>query len=144
MNCMYYISGPMTTRQLTGNESQKDFYIIRNEKIAKKLEKAGIKIYLPQRDTNQSLTPRKIFDTNIRAVKKSDGVIVLLSETRGIYLEAGYAKAMRKTILGLQVDETRALGTIVRNFFDTVVNNTDDLIILLKKLEKKNKKPSKR
>jgi len=139
---MYYIAGPMIDPSV--KEAQKDYYLIRNEKIAKKLEASGFKIFLPQRDTNQKQTPRKIFLSNIDAIKKSDGVIVLLSDTRGIYLEAGFAKALDKTVIGLQLEETRALGTIVRNFLDHVANNVEELVLLLRLLEKENKRKTKK
>jgi nucleoside 2-deoxyribosyltransferase len=127
----------MTDPGIRTKEAHKDYYLHRNEKITKKLEALGVKVYLPQRDTNQDQTPRNIFASNLSAIKKSKALIVLLSDTRGIYLEAGYAKALGKTVIGFQVEETRALGTMVRNFVDHVANNIDELIILLKALEKK-------
>lgn len=139
---MYYMSSPMTDPGTRPKESYKDYYLHRGEKIAKRLEELGIKIYLPQRDTNQEQTPRSIFLTNLKAIEKSRALIVLLSDTRGIYLEAGYAKAMGKAVIGLQVDETRALGTMVRNFVDHVANSIDELAILLKALEKNKAKKS--
>ncbi|MBI3190618.1 nucleoside 2-deoxyribosyltransferase [archaeon] len=132
---MYYISGPVTNLK----NMKMDYLLKRNEKIAKILESKDREVYLPQRDTNQSQTPRKIFTDNMEAIKKSDGVIVILSDTRGIYLETGYAKAHGKKIIGLQVEETRALGAMVRNFLDHVVSNVDELVILLNVLEKKTK-----
>jgi nucleoside 2-deoxyribosyltransferase len=136
---MYYLAGPMTDPALRKKETYKDYYLRRNEKIAKKLEAAGVKVYLPQRDTNQAQTPRSVFLDNLKAIEKSKALVLLLSDTRGIYLEAGYAKSMGKKVVGLQVEETRALGTMVRNFVDHVANNVDELAILLKALEKKNR-----
>ena len=132
---MYYISGPVTT--LKGVKIE--YLMKRNEKIAKILESKGRQVYLQQRDTNQTQTPRKIFADNIEAIKKSDGIILILSDTRGVYLESGYAKASGKKIIGIQVEETRALGSMVRNFLDHVVSNVDELVILLDVLEKKTK-----
>lgn len=133
---MFYLASPMTDPEKREKETVKDFFLFRNEKIAKKLEQNGIKIYLPQRDTNQSYTPKKIFLKNLDAIKKSKGLIVVLSDTRGIYLEAGYAKALGKKVIGLKVSETKPLGTMVRNFLDTIVNSVDDLVLLLNKMEK--------
>ncbi|MEM7819916.1 MAG: nucleoside 2-deoxyribosyltransferase [Candidatus Aenigmatarchaeota archaeon] len=102
---MFYFAGPMGEK-----------YNTRNERIVNKLEKSGIKIYLPQRDTDQNQTARKIFLMNMSALKRSKAVIVALSETRGIYLESGFAKALGKKLIGLKVEETRELGMITRNF----------------------------
>lgn len=127
---MYYLTSPMD------NEAS------RNERIARKLEKAGIKVHLPQRDTDQKQPPKRIFAANIKAIEDSAGVIVILSETRGIYLEAGYAKALGKKLIGLKTGETRPLGNIVRNFFDYIVDSADELIVLLQGME--NEEPDKR
>lgn len=131
---MYYLASPMTNPVMkdTGNE----FYSQRNEKIVKKLERAGINVYLPQRNTNQLLPPKKILAKNIEALKKSKAIIVILSDSRGIYLEAGYARGLGKKVVGLKVEETRSLGPISRNFFDYVVDSVDELVILLKDMEK--------
>ena len=131
---MYYIASPMTNPVM--KEQDGEFYAKRNEKIAKKLEKAGIKLYFPQRDTNQSLPPKKILVKNIEALQNSLAIIVILSDSRGIYLEAGYAKGLGKKVIGLKVEETRNLGLISRNFFDYVVESIDELAVLLKNLEK--------
>ena len=114
---MYYLASPMVNPNMTDDTVNMEEYLHRNDKICKKLEKQGFKIHLPQRDTNQKLSSKKIFATNIEALKNSKAVIVLLSETRGIYLEAGYAKGLGKKIIGLKVDETKALGIIIRNFY---------------------------
>lgn len=133
---MYYLASPMTNPAM--KEQAGEFYARRNEKIANKLEQLGVKVYLPQRDTNQTLTPKKILAKNIEALKKAGAIIVVLSDSRGIYLEAGYAKGLGKTVVGLRVEETRNLGVISRNFFDYVVEDAGELAVLLKDLEKKN------
>ena len=131
---MYYIASPMTNPIM--KETGGDFYSQRNEKIVKKLERVGINVYLPQRDTNQVLPPKKILTKNIEALKKSKAIIVILSDSRGIYLEAGYARGLGKKVIGLKVEETRSLGLISRNFFDYVVDSINELVMLLKDMEK--------
>lgn len=130
---MFYFAGPMG-----------DQYNKRNEKFVHKLEKAGFKVYLPMRDTNQEQSARRIFLINMFELKRSDVVIVVLSNTRGVYLETGYAKALGKKLIGLMVDETKQFGPITRNFFDHIVNDTDDLITILAKMPKKRKKSAKK
>lgn len=133
---MFYIASPMTNPAIA--EENSEFHLKRNERIVKKLEGAGIKIYFPQRDTDQKLSPKKILSKNSEALQKSDAIIVILADSRGIYLEAGYAKGIGKKIIGLKVEETRSLGPISRNFFDYVVESAGELAILLKDMEKKN------
>jgi len=82
------------------------------------------------------VSPKKILAKNREALEASTAIIVVLSDSRGIYLEAGYAKGLGKKVIGLKVEETRSLGLISRNFFDYVVDNIDELSILLKDLEK--------
>ena len=131
---MYYIASTMTNPVM--KEENGGFYLKRNEKIVRKLEKAGVKLYFPQRDTDQSMTPKKILAKNIEVLKQSKAIIVILSDSRGIYLEAGYARGLGKKVIGFKVEETRNLGLISRNFFDYVVENADELAILLKDMEK--------
>lgn len=126
----------MTNPVMKDKEQAGEFYSQRNEKIAKKLEKAGIKIYFPQRDTNQALPPKKILAKNTEALRNSKAIIVILSDSRGIYLEAGFAKGLGKKVVGLKVEETRNLGLISRNFFDYIVEDVSELAILLKDMEK--------
>ncbi len=133
---MYYLASPMTNPVMKDKEKYGEFYAQRNDKIVKKLEKSGLKIYLPQRDTNQMLSPKKILAKNLDALQKSKAIIVILSDSRGIYLEAGYAKGLDKKVIGLKVEETRSLGLISRNFFDYVVDSADELAKLLKDMEK--------
>lgn len=133
---MYYLASPMTNPVMIDKEKDGEFYSHRNEKLAKKLEKAGIKLYYPQRDTNQMLPPKKILAKNVEALRNSKAIIVILSDSRGVYLEAGYAKGLGKKVIGLKVEETRSLGLISRNFFDYVVDSIDELSMLLKNLEK--------
>jgi len=129
---MYYLASPMTDPEAKDREVHKEFYLRRNERIAARLEGAGIKIYLPQRDTDQKLAPKKICLKNLEAIKRCKGVILVLSDTRGVYLEAGYAKALGKTIIGLRVPETRALGRMVRNFLDAMVSSEDEIVMIVK------------
>ncbi len=129
---MFYLASPMTNPIMKDKEQDSEFYSKRNEKLVNKLEKAGIRLYFPQRGTDQELAPKKILAKNMGALKNSDAVIVILSDSRGVYLEAGFAKGLGKKVIGLKVEETRNLGLISRNFFDYAVESIDELIILLR------------
>ena len=125
---MFYIASPM-------NHKDHDYYMQRGLRIVQKLENAGIKVYFPQRDTNQKQVSKKVLESNMNAIKKSKAMIVILSNSRGIYLEAGFAKAHKKPVIGLRVAETNEMGPIMRNFMDYFVNDVDDLTKLLKKFK---------
>ncbi|MFC2142966.1 nucleoside 2-deoxyribosyltransferase [Candidatus Aenigmatarchaeota archaeon] len=130
---MFYLSSPVTDPNAI-KDLNKEYYLRRNERIAKKLEDDGIVIYLPQRDTDQTMPPKQIFLQNIKAIQKSEGLIIVLSDSRGIYMEAGFARALDKKIVGLKVDETQTIGRMVRNFLDNIVDSTDELVLLLKNI----------
>ena len=129
---MFYIASPMSHKD-------HDYYMQRGLRIAQKLEQAGVKVYFPQRDTNQKQVSKKVLESNMNAIKKSKAVIIILSNSRGIYLEAGFAKAHKKPVIGLRVAETNEMGPIMRNFMDYFVNDVDDLTKLLKKFKTPNK-----
>ena len=126
---LLYLAAPMHP----DSDEVSDF-MERNARVAKKLEKAGFQVYLPQRDSNQDRTPKRIFEANIAAIKKADCVVVMLADTWGIFLEAGYGRALGKTVIAIKEENTRPLGSIVRNFFDYIVDSTDELAVLLKGL----------
>ena len=130
---MFYFASPMNAKHM-------DYYMQRGLRIVQKMEEAGIKVYFPQRDTNQSMNPKKIHEANIAAIRKSQAFIIILSNSRGIYLEAGYAKGQKKPIIGLRVGETSEMGPITRNFLDYFVNSQEELIAMLKKLKSTKKK----
>jgi nucleoside 2-deoxyribosyltransferase len=106
----------------------------RNEKIAKILEDNGIELILPQRDVDQTLPKSQILEQELEAIKKSKALIVVLSDTRGIYLEAGYAKALGKKLIGLKVEETRQIETSgwISSFFDYIVSDPKEIIKIIK------------
>ena len=61
-------------------------------------------------------------------------MIVILSDTRGLYLETGFAKALGKKIFGLKVEETRPVPSDGRTvqWFDFITDDVDELIVQLK------------
>ncbi len=75
-----------------------------------------------------------VFREEIRDIRECDALIIVLSDTMGIYLEAGYAKALGKKIIGLRVEETREFTGWSDLFFDHMVSSADGLINVLKSL----------
>lgn len=64
-----------------------------------KLEKKGIDVYLPYRDTDQTLSEVEINDMNINAIYKSDEVYVwYMKESTGSHFDLGVAVALEKPI----------------------------------------------
>ncbi len=124
---MYYFATPHVNTSVKNNEIDLQ-KLARNEKLCKSLEEVGINIFLPYRDADQSLSGKDLLDKELEIIKNSKGVIVALSDTRGIYLEAGYAKALGKKVIGLKVEETREFSDWGKAFFDYIAKDTEDLI----------------
>lgn len=124
---MYYFATPHVNTNV--KENTLDFEKLeRNEKLCKALEENGIKVFLPYRDADQSLTGKDLLEKELEVIRNCDGMIVALSDTRGIYMEAGYAKALGKKIVGLKVEETRDFSDWGKAFFDYIAENTEDLV----------------
>lgn len=109
--------------------SEKKF--LHNKKITEKLKKAGFDIFLPQE--NQLTTAAETVKKELEIIDKSEFLIILLSDTRGIYLEAGYAKGIGKKVYAIKLPETREMSEWGYCWYDYVAENVDDLINYLKK-----------
>ncbi len=108
----------------------------RNDYFTKFLEKNGLKIFLPIRDADQTLSGTKLLDLELDVIKNCEAIIIVLSDTRGIYMEAGYAKALGKKVVGLKVPETREFSDWGKSFFDYIAKDEKDLLSYLKNLTK--------
>ncbi len=129
---MYYLATPMFRADIKHSEKDEK-KLKRNLGIAKALEENGIKVFLPQRDVNQKQPAREILRQELEAIKKCKGVVVVLSDTRGIYMEAGYAKAFGKKLIGLRVEETREFSPWGYEFFDHIVSSAEEAARVIKK-----------
>lgn len=128
---MFYFATPHAKTKIKDYKLDSD-KLDRNDYLAKLLEKNGFKIFLPMRDANQTLSGKEILDLELDVIKNSEGIIVVLSDTRGIYMEAGYAKAIGKKIIGLEVSETKRYGDWMKAFFDYIAKDENDLLNYLK------------
>lgn len=128
---MFYFATPhaKTNIQNYKLDSEK---LDRNNYYTKLLEKNGFKIFLPIRDANQSLSGKELLDKELEVIRNSEGVIAVLSDTRGVYMEAGYAKALGKKVIGLRVPETRDFSDWGKAFFDYIALDEKDLLNYLK------------
>jgi len=132
---MYYFATPHVNTNVKKNTL--DFEKLqRNEKLCKHLEEAGFKIFLPYRDADQNLAGKDLLEKELEFIRNSEGIIVALSNTRGIYIEAGYAKALGKEVVGLKVEETRDFSDWGKAFFDYIAKDADDLVKYLKSSKK--------
>ena len=130
---MYYLATPHAKTGIKKNELDAD-KLGRNEKLAELLETNGFEIFLPYRDADQSLSGKEQLEKELEVIRNCEGIITVLSDTRGIYLETGYAKALGKKVIGLKVEETREMSEWGYAFFDYVASDTDGLIKYLKNL----------
>ena len=84
------------------------------------------------RDAGQNLSGEKLLKLELEVIKNCEGIIVVLSDTRGIYIEAGYAKALGRKVIGLKVPETREFSDWGKAFFDYIAKSEKDLVDYLK------------
>lgn len=130
---MYYFATPHAKTGIKNNELDAD-KLNRNERLAELLEANGFKVFLPYRDADQSLSGKEQLEKELEVIRNCEGIITVLSDTRGIYLETGYAKALGKKVIGLKVEETREMSEWGYAFFDYVASNANELIEYLKKV----------
>jgi nucleoside 2-deoxyribosyltransferase len=129
---MYYFATPHANTNVKKNEPDPK-KLDRNTQLANFFEENGIDIFLPARDADQSLPGKRLLELELDVIRKSEGMIVALSDTRGIYLEAGYAKALGKKVIGLKVQETREFSEWGKAFFDFMAQNEKEVLSYLKK-----------
>jgi nucleoside 2-deoxyribosyltransferase len=128
---MFYFATPHAKTGIKDYELDSE-KLDRNDYFTKFLEKNGFRIFLPMRDADQTLSGKKLLDLELNVIKNCEGIIVVLSDTRGIYLEAGYAKALGKKVVGLEVTETREFSDWGKAFFDYIARDENDLLNYLK------------
>lgn len=98
-----------------------------NIRLCKALEKRGVKVYLPQRDTIQD--EKIIFKQNHAAIRKSKKVLAIaLNETPNWGVEIGFAHALGKKIIAL-VGWKHQIPFMARSMFCNIleVRDLDDV-----------------
>jgi len=101
-----YLAAPLFS------EAECDF----NRKIKKELHSLGIKVFLPQEDSNnvhdKNNRQKIIFDKNLKGIENSDILVAVIDGAdvdSGTAWEIGYAFAKGKPVIGLRTD-FRSLG----------------------------------
>lgn len=121
-----YLASPIASTEKIDSWSESKEKLPRNKVIRKKLEDAGFEVYLPQ--DNQKGTGAETLKEQLNVIERGQFLVTVLSDIRGIYLEAGYAKAWGKKIFALEVEETRKYSDWLVAFFDYIAKDIDELV----------------
>jgi len=125
-----YLASPMASTQNREQYKYSESRMKRNQDIALFLRKQGFEVFLPQE--NQKETGLKTLEVELAFIKECDCLVAVLSETRGVYLEAGYAKGVGKKTFGLEVEETRKYSDWTTAFFEGIAKNKEELVGFIK------------
>ncbi len=128
---MIYLAVPM------GNANRIKFVldgkaIGEGERLASQLEMVGLTIFLPPRDVDQRQSGAAILNAELGKIRECHALVAVLANTRGVYIEAGYAKALGKIVIGLRAADSRDLSKWGHAFFDFVAKDVDELASYLK------------
>lgn len=125
-----YLASPIASTKSKESWSSSDFKLFRNEKITSALKEIGFEVYLPQ--VNQKRNGKETWEEQKKVMINSDFLILVLSDTRGAYIEAGFAKALGKKVYVLEVEETRGYSDWLNAVCDYIAKDINDLIRFLK------------
>lgn len=125
-----YLASPIAQTKEKDSWSESGNKLSRNEIISQKLKEIGLDVYLPQ--INQKKTGAETLAEQLKVIKNCDFLVLVLSDTRGIYIEAGYAKALGKKVYALEVEETRKYSNWLIAFCDYIAKDINDLVNYLK------------
>ena len=129
----------------------KDIYIIStihhkwnlkfNLLLCEALEKRGVSVHLPQRDTNQKAQPRVKFSQNIKAMKNSRIILAVAeNETPNWGAEVGFSHGIGKKIITLAKSD-HFIPLMCSGMIDKVIRSKNlesfDYISKLAKIVKK-------
>lgn len=77
-----------------------------NPKLCAALERKGVNVYLPQRDTNQTASKDKKFRQNYQGMEFSEKLlVVVVNESPNWGAELGFCHGQRKPIIILAVED---------------------------------------
>ena len=119
------------------------------EDIAKVLEEDGYVCFLPHRDQTgidkselkgtemKQSTKDRIFQNDLEALEDSDLTIALVTGQdidSGTASEIGYTFANKKPVIAINANERRYRNLFVEGMISQTVNNIDELIPIIKKI----------
>tara|TARA_Y100001970_G_C14206021_1_gene844038 strand:+ start:244 stop:669 length:426 start_codon:yes stop_codon:yes gene_type:complete len=120
------------------------------EDIAQTLEDVGFECFLPHRDQTgidkdelkgtdmKQSTKDKIFQNDLEALENSDITIALITGQdidSGTASEIGYTYANKKPVIAINANERRYRNLFVEGMISETVNNINELIPLIKKID---------
>lgn len=135
-----YIAGPLF------NEMER----VRNNEMRNFLHENGFDTYLPQEDAgiadsliqegaSKELVRRKIFESDIEAVRKCDAVLCLLDgrvPDEGVCVELGFAFALGKKCLGFSTEQrtfdTHGRSLMIDGCLESISGTKEELLKNLK------------
>jgi len=128
-----YLASPIGSTESKDQDvwSSSDFKLSRNEKIAAALNEIGLDVYVPQHHQNMSM--EDVWEEQKKIIADCEFVVLVMSDTRGIYIESGFAKALGKKVYALRVEETRQYSKWAEAVLDYIATDVDDLVDFLKK-----------
>lgn len=127
-----YLASPIASTKSRDDWSSSDSKLSRNEEIALALRDIGLDVYLPQ--SHQDMSMEDVWEEQQRIIRDCEFLVLVLSDTRGIYIEAGFAKALGKKVYALEVEETRKYSDWMNAVCDYIAKDVDDLVDYLKAL----------
>ena len=123
---MIYLATPMASTKSKKKNSFLKEKLDRNQKIVSELRKNGFEVYLPQEQKYSS--GKQALKEQLKVIRGCECLVIVLSDTRGAYLETGFAKALGKKVYALKVEETRKLSDWLESFFDFVAEDVEELV----------------
>lgn len=125
-----YLASPIASTKSKDDWSSSDSKLSRNEEIALALKDIGLDVYLPQ--SHQDMSMKYVWEEQKKVIRDCEFLVLVLSDTRGIYIEAGFAKALGKKVYALEVEETRKYSDWMNAVCDYIAKDVDDLVAFLK------------
>lgn len=102
-----------------------DWNVKFNPKLCTALELKKIQCHLPQRDTNQNFSEKKIFQQNIDGIKNSEQVLCIASnESVNWGGELGFAFGINKRIIALK-NKNHKIPLMLRYMINDVIEVDD-------------------
>ena len=127
-----YLASPIGSTESKDKEvwSSSDWKLSRNDKIASALGEIGLDVYVPHH--HQDMSMEDVWEEQKKIITDCEFVVLVMSDTRGIYIEAGFAKALGKKVYALRVDETRQYSKWAEAVLDYIAQDIDELVDYLK------------
>ena len=120
-----YLATPMADTS-TNEWKLSDEKLDANVTLKKLLEDADHEVFLPQECDQSDLAAT--FKRELEEIEKADALVAVLSDTRGVYCEIGYAYALGKPIYGLEVPGMRAMSEWGNYWFVSVSKTPEELV----------------